>query len=129
MLTRWRYNRIPYKRTELNNKDIRTIAIIFLVALVMILGVLLWASRGMAQEKAKLYTPTEVQQLRLQVMQKDAQLLQAQLQQVQRQFQEKVSELMSTANKFKLENGWPPETTFSPDTLVFSAPPEKEKKP
>jgi len=111
---------------DLNNKDIRTITIIFLVAVAIVVGVLFWASRGMAQEKT--YKLTEVQLLKLQVQQKDAQLLQAQLQNVQRQFQEKVSELMSTANKFKLENGWPPETVFDPDKLVFSAPPEKEKK-
>jgi hypothetical protein len=74
------------------------------------------------------YKPTEVQLLRLQVQQKDAQLLQAQLQSIQRQFNEKVSELMSSAQKVKLENGWPPETQFSPDTLVFSAPPPKEDK-
>jgi len=112
--------------TELNNKDIRTVAIIFLIAIAMILGILVWASRGMAQGKE--YKLTEVQLLKLQVQQKDAQLLQAQLQNVQRQFQEKVSELMSTANKFKLENGWPPETTFNPDSLTFSAPPEKGDK-
>jgi hypothetical protein len=80
------------------------------------------------QEKAKEYKLTEVQLLKLQVQQKDAQLLQAQLQNIQRQFQEKVSDLMSTANKFKLENGWPPETSFNPDTLQFSAPPNKGEK-
>ena len=93
------------------------------IALIIILS---YAVYG--QEKVKEYKPTEVQSLRLQVMQRDAQLLQAQLQNVQRQFQEKVSELMSTANKFKLENGWPPETTFDPDKLTFSAPPVKEEK-
>jgi hypothetical protein len=82
-----------------------------------------------AQEKAKEYKLTEVQLLKLQVQQKDAQLLQAQLQNIQRQFQEKVTELMSTAQKYKLENGWPPDTQFNPDTLTFSAPAKEEKKP
>ena len=111
---------------ELNSKDIRTVAYIFLIATIAVILCLFWAARSIsAQEKAREFKLTEVQQLKLQVQQKDAQLLQAQLQNIQRQFQEKVSDLMSTANKFKLENGWPPETVFDPDRLTFSAPPEK----
>ena len=110
---------------ELNSKDIRTVGIIILIGVVAVILCLMWAERTMSQEKAREYKLTEVQQLKLQVQQKDAQLLQAQLQNIQRQFQEKVSDLMSTANKFKLENGWPPETVFDPDRLTFSAPPEK----
>ena len=113
---------------ELNSKDIRTVGIIILIGVVAVILCLMWAERTMSQEKVKEYKLTEVQQLKLQVQQKDAQLLQAQLQNIQRQFQEKVSDLMSTANKFKLENGWPPETQFNPDTLAFSAPPPKEEK-
>jgi uncharacterized protein YlxW (UPF0749 family) len=112
----------------LNTRDIRTVAIIVLTGILMVMLCLVWASRTMSQEKVKEYRLTEVQLLKLQVVQKDAQLLQAQLQNVQRQFQEKVSDLMSTAQKYKLENGWPPETQFNPDTLTFSAPPPKEDK-
>ena len=90
---------------------------------VLAMGYALWG-----QEKVKDYKPTEVQLLRLQVTQKDAQLLQAQLQNIQRQFQDKVSQLMQEANKVKLEQGWSPETQFNPDTLTFSAPPAKEEK-
>lgn len=121
---------------ELNSKDIRTVAYIMLAGVLLVILCLFWAARSInAQEKAKPaeYKLTEIQQLKLQVMQKDAQLLQAQLQQIQRQFQEKVSELMSTAQKIKLENGWSPDTQFDPDRLVFSAPPappaKEEKKP
>jgi hypothetical protein len=99
----------------------------FIIGIEIVLIIMLsYAVYG--QEKPHEYKLTEIQQLKLQVMQKDAQLLQAQLQQVQRQFQEKVSELMSTAQKVKLENGWPPETQFDPDKLVFSAPTVKEEK-
>src|SRR5580765_4140536 len=78
--------------------------------------------------ETKDYKLTEVQQLKLKVTQQEAQLLQAQLQNIQRQFQDKVTQLMSEAQKVKLENSWPPETAFNPDTLVFSAPPVKEEK-
>ena len=115
-------------RSELNSKDIRIVAIILITGILMVMLCLVWASRTMSQEKVKEYKLTEVQLLKLQVVQKDAQLLQAQLQNIQRQFQEKVSDLMSTAQKFKLENGWPPETQFNPDTLTFSAPLPKEDK-
>jgi len=116
---------------ELNTKDIRTVAYIFLIATIAVILCLFWAARSInAQEKAKEYKLTEVQLLKLQVQQKDAQLLQAQLQNIQRQFQEKVTDLMSTAQKIKLENGWSPDTKFDPDKLLFSAPdPKEEKKP
>jgi hypothetical protein len=113
---------------ELNSKDIRTISYIFAVAVVVIALMLLWASRTIsAQEKPK-YTPTEVQLLRLQVIQKDAFLLKAQMQDLQRQFGDKVGDLQRTAEKIKLEQGWPPETSFDMDKLTFSAPPPKEEK-
>jgi hypothetical protein len=124
---------------ELNTKDVRTVGLILIVAVVAIAMVLLWASRTIsAQEKppesqvtlraVKEYKLTEVQLLRLQVTQKDAFLLKAQMQDIQRQFQEKVTQLMSEATKIKMEQGWPPETVFNPDNLTFSAPPPKEEK-
>ena len=114
---------------ELNTKDIRTVAYIFLIATIAVILCLFWAARSInAQEKAKEYKLSEVQLLKLQVVQKDAMLLKVQMQDIQRQFQEKVSDLMSTAQKFKLENGWPPDTQFNPDTLTFSAPLPKEEK-
>jgi len=113
---------------ELNTRDIRTVAIILITGILMVMLCLLWASRTMSQEKVKEYKLTEVQLLKLQVVQKDAMLLKVQMQDIQRQFQEKVSDLMSTAQKFKLENGWPPDTQFNPDTLTFSAPLPKEEK-
>jgi uncharacterized protein HemX len=117
------------KAPELNSKDLRTVAIILLIAVLVVLATLFWAARTIsAHEKAKEYSMTEVQQLKLKVTQQEAQLLQAQLQNVQRQFQDKVSQLMQEAQKVKLENGWPPETVFDPDKIQFSAPLAKEKK-
>jgi len=123
---------------ELNNKDIRTVGIILAIGILIVIFCLFWAARTIsAQENvinktvpttSKEYKLTEVQQLKLKVTQQEAQLLQAQLQNIQRQFQDKVSQLMQEAQKVKLENGWPPETTFDPDKLLFSAPPAKEEK-
>jgi hypothetical protein len=95
------------------------------VALIVILSYAVYGQDG--KSALKEYKLTEVQQLKLKVTQQEAQLLQAQLQNIQRQFQDKVSQLMSEANKVKLENGWPPDTSFDPDKLVFSAPPAKEE--
>src|SRR5580765_7750139 len=115
---------------ELNSKDIRTVAYIMLAGVILVILCLFWAARSInAQEKVKEYKLTEVQQLKLQVAQKDALLLKAQIDALQTKFQERVTELMSTAQKYKLENGWPPETQFNPDTLTFSAPPVASKDP
>src|ERR1700747_2672251 len=99
-----------------------------LVVALALLGLAI-AMRGQAPPPApKEYKLTELQQLRLSNMQKDALLLKAQMESVQRQFNEKVTELMSSAQKVKLKNGWPPDTTFDVDKLTFSAPPPKETK-
>jgi len=114
---------------ELNTKDIRTVAYIFLIATIAVILCLFWAARSInAQEKAKEYKLSEVQLLKLQVVQKDAFLLKAQIQDLQRQFGDKIADLQRTAEKIKLENGWPPETAFDMDSLKFSATPVKEEK-
>jgi len=87
------------------------------------------ASPKPADPPAKVYAPTEVQSLRLQVRQKDALLAKAALEQAQRQFQQALTDLMTEGEKVKRENKWPDETQFDPNQLVYSAPPAKEKKP
>jgi len=114
-------------RSELNSKDIRIVAIIMITGILMVMLCLLWASRTMSQEKAREYKLTEVQLLKLQVVQKDAMLLKAQMQDIQRQFGDKIADLQRTAEKIKLENSWPPETRFDMDSLQFSAPKEDKK--
>jgi len=78
------------------------------------------------QEKPK-YSPTEVQGLRLKVAQQAAQLAQRELQlacsEPQQKFQKAIGDLNAEADKVKMENGWPEEVGFNPDTLVFSVPP------
>jgi hypothetical protein len=83
--------------------------------------------------------PTELQSLRLQVKQKDALLakqryeaLQSILQQAQKDYTDGLKALTDEAEKTKVENGWPKDTQFEPNTLAFTpAPPPapKEKKP
>jgi uncharacterized protein HemX len=111
---------------EITNRDVKIIVLLTAAAIIAI--IMLLASLGVRAQEKKEYKLTEVQQLKLKVTQQEAQLLQAQLQNIQRQFQDKVTQLMQEAQKVKLENGWAPETQFSPDTLVFSAPPPKEEK-
>lgn len=68
------------------------------------------------------YKPTEIQLLKLQVAQKDAQLAQVQLQRAQQTFQGALAQLDTVAGDVKRENGWPKDVQFSPDTLTFTVP-------
>lgn len=89
-----------------------------------------------AQQKpaAKTLEPTEVQHLRLEVAQKDAQLAYATFQQAQVAYQKAVVNLQQLGEQTKRDNKWPAEVTFDLSTLVFTQPvppaPEKgqEKK-
>lgn len=74
---------------------------------------------------ASKYKPTEIQQLKLEVAQKDAQLAQVQLQRAQQVFQSALAKLDDVAGQVKRENGWPEGVQFSPDSLTFIAPPEQ----
>lgn len=91
-----------------------------------------WAIWGLSlafpQDKPKSYSPTEVQTLRLQVRQKDAQLAQRDLQFAQQRFQQSIQDLNAEADKIKTENKWPAGLSFSPDTLTFSEPPKPAEK-
>jgi len=107
----------------------KSVLIAITMLLISAMGAYEYSYAQNGKSAVKEYKLTEIQQLRLSNTQKDAQLLQAQLQNIQRQFQDKVTQLMSEAQKVKLENSWPPETAFNPDTLVFSAPVKEEKKP
>jgi hypothetical protein len=82
---------------------------------------------GYAEDAKPKYAPSEVQALRLQVRQKDAQLAQRELQMTctepQQKFQKAISDLNAEAEKVKKDNGWPKEATFNPDTLAFTEPP------
>jgi Tfp pilus assembly protein PilO len=65
--------------------------------------------------KPKVYEPTEVQNLRLQLRQKDAQIA------LQR-FQATVQDMNTEAEKIKKENSWPADLKFNGDTLKFEMP-------
>ncbi len=89
----------------------------------------LYISVTLRADEPKAYKPTEIQSLRLQVRQKDAQLAQANLQVAQQQFQAALANLTAEAEKVKLEQKWPADTQFSPNDLSFSAPvPAKDVK-
>ena len=84
---------------------------------------LLITSGLMATETAKTYTPTEVQSLRLQVKQRDAQLAQQAVLNAQEKFQAILAALNAEGEKVRLENKWPDTVKFSPDRLDFTEAP------
>lgn len=79
--------------------------------------------------ETKLYTPSDIQFLRLQVKQRDAQLAQRDLQAAQQKFQQAILDLTQEAERVKLENKWDAKTQFDPNNLVFSAPPPEKPAP
>lgn len=83
-----------------------------------------------AQEK-KEYKLTEVQLLRLQVKQKDAQIAQVRFQASQQAFQAAINDLQAEASKVKEQNSWDKDVIFNADALTFSEAPKPEaaKKP
>jgi len=110
--------------------EIAIAAILSAAIALMVVGAL-----GMAQSPpapgaaASKYQPTEVQALKLQVAQRDAQLAQIQLQRAQAAFQGALAKLDELAGQVKLENKWPAEVQFSPDTLQFETPPKPPPAP
>jgi hypothetical protein len=74
------------------------------------------------------YAPSEVQSLRLQVRQKDAQIAQNALEKAQLRFQQTLVDLQAEAERIKTENKWPKDTQFDPNNLVFNEPPTPSKK-
>src|SRR6266404_7794961 len=90
---------------------------------------LLFSATLLAQTPPAKYEPTEVEQLRLQLAAKDAQIAQIQFQNAQYVFQQAIARLHAEADKVKAEHKWPAEVQFKPETLTFAAPaPPKPEK-
>jgi hypothetical protein len=96
-------------------KDIVIIAL-FLFAGLAVVG---------AEIKPK-YAPTEIQTLRLQLRQKDAQIAQKDYFIAQQNFQAAVKALDDEADKVKTENQWPSGVLFDKDKLTFAEPPPEQ---
>lgn len=81
-----------------------------------------WAGK---QAEAPKYDPTEVEQLRLEVAQRDAQLAQTRAQMAcrdlpqQGQFQQALAALNAEATKVREAHKWPDSVQFNPDSLKF----------
>jgi len=107
------------------------------VVLSLGIGLSLWGALGLRAEaqaptppSSVKYEPTEVERLRLEVKQKDAQLAQVQLQRAQQAFQQSLALLDEEAGKVKVAHpDWPKGVQFSPDTLTFTGPSAESKKP
>ena len=74
--------------------------------------------------KAPEYKPNELQALKLQVKQKDAQLKRIEFNRAQQDFQASYAALMDEVATIKKENKWPDNLLFDPDKLQFSEPPK-----
>lgn len=75
------------------------------------------------------YLPSDVQSLRLQVKQKDAQLAQMAFNVAQQQLRQAFVDLQAESERIKAENKWPKEAQFDPNSLTFSEPPAPAKAP
>ena len=100
------------------------------ITILSIVTILIYIVAIAAQQKEsnKVYTPTEVQSLRLQVKLKDAQMAQQALQIAQQNAQKALIEYQAEAEKVKNDNGWPKDVRFDPNNMTFSEPPKEEKK-
>lgn len=95
---------------------------------VMILGTVM----NMHSASEKKYELSELQHLRLEVKQKDAQIAQQNYAIAQSQFQKSIADFNAEAKKIEQENGWPETLKINIDNLTFTemppVPPVPEKK-
>lgn len=94
----------------------------------MILFVLLALALAVLGQEKKSYVPSELQLLRLQLRQRDAQIAQRDLQAAQARFQQALADLNEAAQNVKRENKWDEKVQFNPDTVTFAIP-ETPKTP
>lgn len=98
-------------------------------------GVFLLATFRLYPQEAKTihvnkpYEMSEIQKLRLQVKQKDAQLAQQASAIAQNNFQRTINDFNAEVRAIEKENNWPETLQLNPDTLEFKEPPEASKKP
>jgi len=88
--------------------------------------VFILAGGGFAIYKAavapQVFKPSELQLLRLQVKQRDAQIAQIAAQDLNNKFQKTLDELRAEGDKVKAENKWDSTVVFNPNDLTFTKP-------
>jgi uncharacterized protein YlxW (UPF0749 family) len=87
----------------------------------------LFATKSAHTQQQKSYELTEVQKLRLQVRQKDAQLAQIQVSIAQSAFQKTIDDFNAETKAIEKENSWPETLQLNPQTLQFTEPPPPPK--
>ncbi len=100
----------------------------FVLAVVVTFMLCIGIVKIFAQTK-KSYELTEIQKLRLEVKQKDAQLAQQTAAIAQSRFQSAVTDFNDQVKAIEKENGWPETLQVDPNTLAFREPPELPKAP
>ena len=83
---------------------------------------------GIAEDKSKKYEPTEVENLRLQVKQRDAQMAQIYFVQFQQKYNDAVQELYKECTSVRDHHNWPTTVTCKPEDLTFFNTPKEEPK-
>lgn len=87
------------------------------------------AGLAIAHPDDKKYELSEVQKLRLQVKQKDAQLAQIQLSIAQGNFEKTIDDFNAEVKSIEKENSWPETLQINAQTLDFTAPPATAPPP
>jgi hypothetical protein len=113
---------------------------IYLLIIVLVLSVAVWTDHAQdkpaapAAQTPKKYEPTEVESLRLQLKQRDAQLAQVAVQQANAVFQKTVADFNAEVDAIKKAHGWPAEvqidqTRLASNEIKFVLPPAQKVVP
>lgn len=105
-------------------KSFRSLLVISILAAAGVISI----GNAVAQEIHS-FKPTELQTLRLQVKQLQAQTAQKDLFIAQQNFQAALKTLNDEADKVKAENNWPKETGFDANALTFAEGPKSNPPP
>lgn len=90
--------------------------------------VLITSSVAIAEDKPKKYEASEIEHLRLQIKQKDAQIAQIYFMQSQQKYNEAVQDLYRECTAIRDQHKWPETVTCKPEDLTFSETPKTEPK-
>jgi hypothetical protein len=111
-------------------RDTRIALAPYIIAVFAAIAVLMGIFAVFTRAQAPLtYKPTEIQELRLQVRQRDAWLAQRDFRDAQIRYQQAVSQFQAEAEAIKKENGWPDGVKFNPDELSYAEAPAPASSP
>ena len=89
---------------------------------------LLLVTSAFAEDRPKKYETSEIEHLKLQVKQKDAQIAQIYYMQSQQKYNDAVQELYKECTSIRDQHNWPATVTCKPEDLTFFDTPKEEPK-